>query len=49
VPDTEEGATLEVSATVTEKLDDHRVRVTLKAVHDGQTVLGKAVATVRLR
>jgi len=48
VPDTDDGAALEVTATVTEKLDDHRVRVTLKAVHDGQTVLGKAVATVRL-
>jgi acyl dehydratase len=48
VPDTEDGATLEVTATVTEKLDDNRVRVTIKAAHDGQTVLGKAVATVRL-
>ncbi|HEY2830790.1 MAG TPA: MaoC family dehydratase [Sporichthyaceae bacterium] len=48
VPDTDAGATLEVSASVTEKLDDNRVRVTIKAVHDGQTVLGKAVATVRL-
>jgi acyl dehydratase len=48
VPDTDEGALLEVTATVTEKLDDNRVRVTIKAAHDGQTVLGKAVATVRL-
>src|SRR5207253_2632434 len=48
VPDADEGALLEVTATVTEKLDDNRVRVTIKAAHDGQTVLGKAVATVRL-
>jgi acyl dehydratase len=49
VPDDEVGACVEVTATVTEKLDDGLVRVTIKAVHDGQTVLGKAVATVRLQ
>jgi acyl dehydratase len=48
VPDDEVGASVEVSATVTEKLDDGLVRVTIKAVHDGQSVLGKAIATVRL-
>ncbi len=48
VPDDDVGALVEVTATVTEKLDDGSVRITIKAVHDGQTVLGKAVATVRL-
>jgi acyl dehydratase len=48
VPDDDVGARIEVTATVTEKLDDGLVRVTIKAVHDGQTVLAKAVATVRL-
>jgi acyl dehydratase len=48
VPDDEAGASVEVTASVTEKLDDGRVKVTIKAVHDGQTVLGKAIATVRL-
>ena len=48
VPDDEQGATLEVSAKVTEKLDDNLVRVTLTASFDGQTVLGAAKALVRL-
>jgi acyl dehydratase len=48
VPDDEHGATLEVSAKVTEKLDDNLVRVTITASFDGQTVLGAAKALVRL-
>jgi acyl dehydratase len=48
VPDDEAGATLEVSAKVTEKLDDNLVRVTITASFDGQTVLGAAKALVRL-
>lgn len=48
VPDDGAGSTVEVGATVTEKLDDHRVRVTIRATFDGQTVLAKAVAVVRL-
>jgi acyl dehydratase len=48
VPDNEHGATLEVSAKVTEKLDDNLVRVTITASFDGQTVLGAAKALVRL-
>ena len=48
VPDDEQGATLEVSAKVTEKLDDNLVRVTITASFDGQTVLGAAKAVVRL-
>ena len=48
VPDDDVGAAVQVSATVSEELEDNLVRVTIKAVHDGQSVLAKAVATVRL-
>jgi acyl dehydratase len=48
VPDDDKGATVEVTGTVTEKLDDRRVRVTLTTTFAGATVLGKAVAVVRL-
>jgi acyl dehydratase len=48
VPDTDAGATLEVSGKVTAKNDDGTVSVTLSASCDGQTVLAKAVARVRL-
>jgi acyl dehydratase len=48
VPDDEAGSDVEVSAEVTEKLDDNLVRVTIKATFEGQTVLAKAIATVRL-
>lgn len=47
VPD--EGATVEVSGTVTDKGDDGLVSVSLTATFNGQTVLGKAVAVARLR
>lgn len=42
------GSVVEVSAAVTEKLDDNLVKVTIKATYDGATVLAKAIATVRL-
>jgi acyl dehydratase len=48
VPDDGEGATVEVTATVGALLDDKRVRVDLKAVHGGVTVLGRAQAVVQL-
>jgi acyl dehydratase len=48
VPDDDEGATVEVTATVAALLDDKRVRVDLKAVHGGVTVLGRAQAVVQL-
>jgi acyl dehydratase len=48
VPDDDEGATVEVTATVAALLDDKRVRVDLKAVHGGKTVLGRAQAVVQL-
>jgi acyl dehydratase len=48
VPDDDEGATVEVTGTVAVLLEDKRVRVDLKAVHAGSTVLGRAQAVVQL-
>jgi acyl dehydratase len=48
VPDDDEGATLEVTGSVGALLEDKRVRVDLKAVHAGVTVLGRAQAIVQL-
>ena len=49
VPDDDAGATVEVSGTIAAKDDDARtVRVDLTAVCDGQKVLGKAQAVVKL-
>ena len=48
VPDDGVGGTVEVTGKVTGKDDDGTVAVTLTATHAGATVLGKAVATVRL-
>jgi acyl dehydratase len=48
VPDDDEGATLEVTAKVAEKLDDKRVRVDLTATSGGSAVLGRARAIVQL-
>lgn len=48
VPDDDEGATVEVTGTVAALLDDKRVRVDLKAVNAGVTVLGRAQAVVQL-
>ncbi|HEY6744710.1 MAG TPA: MaoC family dehydratase [Mycobacteriales bacterium] len=48
VPDDGQGATLEVTAKVTEKLDGNRVQVDLSARSGGQTVLARSRAVVRL-
>jgi acyl dehydratase len=48
VPDDTAGSEVEVSAAVSEKLDDNLVKIAIKATYDGQTVLAKAIATVRL-
>ena len=48
VPDDGQGATLEVTAKVTEKLDGNRVQVDLAAHSAGQTVLARSRAIVRL-
>jgi acyl dehydratase len=48
VPDDDQGAIVEVSAVVAEKLDNSLVRIDLTASSGGQTVLGRAQAVVRL-
>ena len=48
VPDDDAGATLDVSAKVTAKNDDRTVQVTITASSNGSTVLGRALAVVRL-
>jgi acyl dehydratase len=48
VPDDDQGAVLEVSATVAEKLGSGRVRVDITARHADQKVLGVARAVVQL-
>jgi hypothetical protein len=48
VPDDDNGATLTVSAKITEKRDDNTVVITISASCDDSTVLGKAQAVVRL-
>ena len=48
VPDDGAGATLVVSGAVTEKLDERRMKVELKATSGDQKVLGMARALVRL-
>ena len=48
VPDDDQGATIEVSGQVEEKLDDNRVALALTATSAGNKVLGRARAVVRL-
>ena len=48
VPDDDEGATIEVSGKVAEKLGDNKVAVDLIARADGNKVLTRARAVVRL-
>jgi len=48
VADDDKGATLTVTAKVTEKRDDNTVVITITASSDDVTVLGKAQAIVRL-
>ena len=48
VPNDDNGATLTVSAKITEKRDDNTVVITISASCDDSTVLGKAQAVVRL-
>ena len=48
VPDDDEGATIEVSASVSELLEGNRARIAITASSGGQTVLGKATAVVQL-
>ena len=48
VPNDEEGALVEFTAKVTEKREDGTAKIAITARFDGATVLGKAVAVVRL-
>ena len=48
VPDDDQGARVEITASVAEKRDDNLVRVDITAKFDDATVLGKAQAVVRL-
>ncbi|MBI1377000.1 MAG: dehydratase [Frankiales bacterium] len=48
VPDDDHGAEVQVTGVVADKRDDGTVRVDLTATFQGQTVLGKAQAVVRL-
>jgi acyl dehydratase len=48
VPDDDTGSVIEVSGEVTELLEGGRAKVMLTATHEGQKVLGNAVAIVRL-
>jgi acyl dehydratase len=48
VPDDDEGATIEVSGKVRAKLPDNKVTVEIVAKADGEKVLSRARATVRL-
>ena len=49
VPDDEEGAAVEVTGKIAKKNDDGTVQVRITARSEGQSVLGGASATVRLR
>ena len=48
VPDDDQGAAIEVSGKVEEKLDDSRVALAITATSAGAKVLGRARAVVRL-
>jgi acyl dehydratase len=48
VPDDDEGASIEVSGTVAEQLDDNRVAIEVVARQDGTKVLSKARAVIRV-
>ena len=48
VPDDDDGATIEVTGTVEEKLDDNKVVLALTARSEGAKVLTRARAVVRL-
>ena len=49
VPDDDQGATIELSGKVVEKLEDNKVAVDLTARADGNKVLTRARAVVRLQ
>jgi acyl dehydratase len=48
VPNDEQGALVEFTAKVTEKREDGTAKIAITAKFDGQTVLGRATAVVRI-
>ncbi len=48
VPNDEQGALVEFTAKVTEKREDGTAKIAITAKFDGATVLGRAIAVVRL-
>ena len=48
IPDTDEGASVLVSAKVTEVLDDGQAVISITAIHNELTVLAKTTVTVQL-
>jgi acyl dehydratase len=48
VPDDDQGATIEISGQVEDKLDDNRVALAITATSAGTKVLGRARAVIRL-
>ena len=48
VPNDEQGALVEFTAKVTEKREDGTAKIAITAKFDGATVLGKAVAVIRI-
>jgi acyl dehydratase len=48
VPNDDEGALVEFTAKVTEKREDGTAKIAITAKFDGATVLGKAVAVIRI-
>jgi predicted thioesterase len=49
VADDDKGATVDVTATVAEKLDDNKVKFDIEARVSDSKVLGRAVAIARLK
>ena len=48
VPDSNEGASIKVSAKITELLENDRAVIAISAIHNEVTVLAKTLATVQL-
>lgn len=48
IPDTDEGASIKVSAKITELLENNQAVISISAIHNEVTVLAKTTATVQL-
>ena len=49
VPDSDEGATIKVTAKITELLENNQAVISILAIHNDVTVLAKTVVTVTLK